>query len=130
MVTISDPIEELLASSGEGLIPTLKRLSILGARFEDVDWQRPFPTDFSLLRDLDSHYPKALATALSQHDMKLFEGLPTHDIFDPKHPCLEDLAAVWAKLCNDVKACLVAESGLGERFSIMIIVSCGHFKLP
>lgn len=128
MISILDPIQELLANPAGGLIPTLKRLSVLAARFEDFDWRRPFPTDFSLLQDVNS--PQDLATSLTQRDINFFEQLPACDIVDPQHPLLQDIGTTWDKLRNDAKACFVADGDLSEPLSTLVIVSCGHFKLP
>jgi hypothetical protein len=135
---ILDPVRQLFERRDDGLIPTLKRLSILATRFEDnvvnaihVDWQRPFPTDFSFLEDINCHNPEILAASFTQMDSDSFGGLSTMDVLepDPDRPLLERIGVRWDKLCNDVKACVIAECNLANPITEVVMVSCCRLRM-
>jgi hypothetical protein len=89
---------------------------------EQVDWERPFDTDFSVLRAVRDTDPERLAALLTEADREGFSCLSPYDFDSPDMPRLLRLAKDWNKLANDVKACAVADSNLVQRLSKLVLV--------
>ena len=101
------------------IIPILKRLSILHTRFEDkivhgveVDWHKPFSTEFSLLDDIERcSNPEDLAKSITYSVAALFYRVSTADVVYYS-TTIKVIITRWLKLSDDVMALFTADPDL------------------
>jgi hypothetical protein len=114
---------------GKSLVQAVTELEILAVRFnnrvivaEQVDWERPFDTDFSLLRAVRDTDPERLAALLTEADRKGFSCLSPYNFDLPDIPCLLCLGKNWNKLAGNIKVYVVADSKLVQHLSKLVLV--------
>ncbi|KAF8847274.1 hypothetical protein BDZ45DRAFT_343715 [Acephala macrosclerotiorum] len=101
------------------IIPILKRLSILHTRFEDkivrgveVDWHKPFSTEFSLLDDIERcSNPEDLAKPITDSVAALFCKVSIADVVH-YGTSVKAITTQWSKLSDDVMALFTADPDL------------------
>jgi hypothetical protein len=116
-----DPIREQFAKHYD-IIQVLQHISILGIRYEykiqhatDVNWRKPFSTEFSLLESVQSNSPKDLAQSTTNDVWNLYLRISLAEVLNDG-PRMRDLATHWSDLSDDTLGCLTADKGLVSYF--------------
>lgn len=114
---IIDPIEQLTEQRSDFQL-LIQHLLILETRFQltivnstDVNWSTPFPTDFSLLRSINTLSPWMLAESITKAVEEVFLGVSTAHIARNDRR-VKDIGMNWSAFSDDVLACLNADPGV------------------
>ena len=104
----------------QSLIETLKRLAILAVQFEEtvveavhVNWTKPLSTEFSFLEDINRMDLKQMAISIMKADTVCFNHLCVQDFLEHENGPRKDIGRIWQTLSSDIKACVIADRGLG-----------------
>jgi hypothetical protein len=125
------PILEVLECSDPTLM--VRQLGVLERRWAvmsdedgDGDW-RNLSTEFSLLHDICSKDPKALAKSMTEPERRFVAGLTEGLLANDSLECREKTSLLygkhWSALSNNVTDCVTADPSLAERVIHVVEVS-------
>ncbi|CAG8981310.1 hypothetical protein HYALB_00005110 [Hymenoscyphus albidus] len=86
------------------------------------DWDCPLSIDFSFLDSLAK--PEDFAESNTGSVAKIFRQISLEDILNPESERLRTLGRGWSTLCDNVAACVVADSSLLPRVMRLAEACC------
>ena len=112
-----DPIKNQFETPDCDIIQSVKQISILETRFKhkilyavDVNWRKPFSTEFSLLKSVQTTGPKDLAKSITDSATRLYSCVSIAGFSDGTST--KDIARQSSDLSEDILACLSADPEL------------------
>jgi hypothetical protein len=107
-----DPIKQQCEGESSGVLPVVRKLSILHTRFElqvlfatDINWPEPFSTDFSFWESIQGHSAWDLAKSNTKHVKRLYSQISVADLLrDSKYT--KGIEKQWSAYSLDILACL------------------------
>lgn len=121
LVVFSEPILRELSRRDENIISILQRLSILSFRYDhsivratEVDWHKPFLTDFSFFEAVCRSDLQVLTTSITEDAVALFSGASPADACAPAARLLY-ISRHWSTLATRFAECAVADNELVPR---------------
>ncbi len=116
------PIYQLLNEQPSGILPIVRKFSILDTRFKlkvvnetDVNWPKPFSTDFLFWESIQGDSPKDLAKSNTESVSSLYYAVSPGDLLCDSKPT-KYIASLWSDSSDDILACLVANGKLTVYF--------------
>lgn len=116
------PIYQLLNEQPSSILPIVRSLSILDTRFKlkvvnetDVNWPKPFSTEFSFWESIQSGSPEDLAKTNTESISSLYYAVSPGDLLYDSKPT-QYIASLWSDLSDDILACLIANGKLTAYF--------------
>jgi hypothetical protein len=116
------PLYQLLDEQPSGILPIVRKLSILDTRFKvkvvsetDVNWPKPFSTDFLFRESIQRDCPEDLAKSNTESVSSLHSAVSPRDLLYDSE-LVKDIASLWSDLSDDILACLIANGKLTGYF--------------
>ncbi len=117
-----DPIKRLDEDQSSGIVSVIRRFSILDTRYHlhitsaaDVEWPKPFSTDFSFWESVQRDPALDLAKSTTDFVSELYRGLAVGDVLDGSE-YLKYIERRWSRFSEDIFACLVMDEKLEVYF--------------
>lgn len=117
-----DPIKQVIERQSSGLLLVVRQFSILDTRYKlqitlatDVNWSKPFPTDFAFWESIQNDTPSDLAKSNTESMSRLYSGLSPAAVLDNSE-YLKSIERQWSDLSVDIQACLIINENLTVYF--------------
>jgi len=116
------PLYQLLDEQPSGILPIVRKLPISDTRFKlkvvsetDVNWPKPFSTDFLFWESIQRDSPEDLARSNTESVSSLHSAVSPRDLLYDSE-LIKDIASLWSDLSDDILACLIANGKLTGYF--------------
>ncbi len=117
-----DPIYKLFGTQSSGILPIVRKLSIVETRFKlkvvsvtDANWPKPLSTDFSFWESIQRDTPEDLAKSNTESVSSLYSVVSPKDLLDDSEH-MKHIASLWCDLSDDILASLIANRKLAHYF--------------
>jgi hypothetical protein len=117
-----DPIYQLLHEQSSDILLIVRKLSILSTRFKlkvvnatDVNWPKPFSTDFFFWESIQKDSAEDLAKSNTSFVSDLFSRVSPRDLLCHSE-YMKHIGRVWSDFVDEILACLILDGKLTSYF--------------